>query len=787
MTLPLDSLAIRGTPERPREFLYTDKGGAHFFGEAASPWSRSYHGLYSHMHELLDGWDIELDGKPLERIAVADVFPDRIVRRYDGLTETIVLLDREKGLGEEDVPPGAGLLVELTPDRSGTLRFSPRIDIRFVWEEVRPEYDVRWDPGRQVLLAASRRHLQRTTSEDWPVWLGLACSTEWDFHAETTYLPATYAKDAARRAMARATPYRPGWFELECRRGEPVVVVAVVADDAHVADRLIAHVKQYRTELRAERRSRLQALVGRPGLESSDERLTRAAAWCRLSMDQLVMQQRGLGIYAGYPWFTTYWGRDSFISLAGACLVTGDFATARTILATFAAHQDTDPRSLREGRLPNFVTVNQIQYATADGTWWWVRALRQYEAASGDASFADSLYPVVKRALDGALRHRVDELGFVTHGDGETWMDAGGEAHPYSPRGDRAVEVQALFASALRYGVDLARRAREREDALRWQDALERLAASFASQFFDAATRVAYDHLNAGGTPDLQVRPNGLLAWFAAPDLFAPDQARATIEQVRDRLAYPWSVGSLAASDPQFRPVHLALDRYYFDEAYHNGDVWLWLSGPLVSGLVSLHQPDAAWQQTSFLMDEILERGVAGSLREIRDAVETPGKDEFGGAVAQAWSLAELQRNLYEDYLGVRADIPTGRITIAPMLPEAITRLAARVPAGSGGWLRVEHERRGSAWWTCLTVESGCEGLEVWLVLTRDDGRRARLSIPLHPGLRQELAFDRTTGRVTGDPITTIIPPALVPEPPALPPRGRADFRFHPPALLPER
>ncbi|MFQ5601398.1 MAG: amylo-alpha-1,6-glucosidase, partial [Candidatus Krumholzibacteriia bacterium] len=653
------------------------------------------------------------------------------------------------------------------------------IDMRFLWEEVRPDYDVRWEEARQMLLVASRRHLQRTPEEDWPVWAGIGLGETWTFESHPSNEAREYPKGRARRAMPRATLFRPGSFEVRCRAGRPLVMCVVLGDEAQAVRQRVTRVLERREAKIVARHARLQALLDRPGLEASDPRLERAAAWCRLSLDQLIMEQRGLGIYAGFPWFTTYWGRDSFIALPGACLVTGDFETARTILRTFAVHQIDDAQSLHEGRLPNFVTVKQVQYATADGTWWWVRALRQYEEASGDLGFAEGLYPVVQRALNGALTHRVDPTGFIRHGDGETWMDAGGEAHPYSPRGDRAVEVQGLFLNALGYGVHLARRMRERGDALRWQEAETRLGRGFAERFFDPQTGSPRDHLNADDSADTQVRPNGLLAWFAAPHRFRHDMARATIEQVRDRLTYPWGVGSLASDDPQFHPWHLALEQYYYDEAYHNGDVWLWLAGPLVSGLVSLHQVEAAWQQTAFLAGEILERGVAGSLREIRDAVESAAKDEFGGACAQAWSLSEFQRTLYEDYLGVRPQMSSGRITVAPLLPAGLSRLSARVPVGSGG-MRVLHERKPGVLRTTLEPDSGCAGAVARVVLTSADGTRHAVEIPLEPGHTSEVTLDDRSHEFSVD--GNAVPPSQRLELPSLPPRDAPGFRFRPPA-----
>ena len=111
----------------------------------------------------------------------------------------------------------------------------------------------------------------------------------------------------------------------------------------------------------------------------------------------------------------------------------------------------------------------------------------------------------------------------------------------------------------------------------------------------------------------------------------------------------PWGVLSLNAADPFFHPKHLDLANYYYDEAYHNGDLWLWLSGSYVS---ALNDPREGFGQTRMLLDEILDEGAVGTLQEIRDGAQAESNDEFGGATSQAWSLAELLRNVVQDYAG---------------------------------------------------------------------------------------------------------------------------------------
>ena len=683
----LAALAVPVAPAHPREFIFTDKGAAHLCGEAVGENDRAYHGFAIAMHELLDGWTLRLEDGTLLSAATAEsavVRPDRLVRyhRLPGggtVTETVTLWDRADAFGivYEGVPPGR-------------FAFVPRLDMRFIWRVPRPTYRTEW--RAPALLAARADRLSAADGRRDPPWLAIRVEGADDFAAAPRYVPCSYAKGRARRAMDHATPWEPGGITGRIPPYVPAATVTVTvaaAADAGAAAARAAALAAAADSLAAARRARLAAVADPARLSTGDPRTDRALAWARVSLDALVMNQRGPGIYAGFYWFTTYWGRDTFIVLPGAMAAGLPPATAREILAGFAAWQDTTGGP-RDGRLPNFVTVDQVQYASADATWWFARALERYWRRTGDDTFARAMAPVVWRACDGALAHAVDGLGLLTHGDGETWMDAGGEQHPHSPRGDRAVEIQALFQRGLRLAARLAERFPDLAAAgggdaaariARYRGAAARTARALRERFWVGGRLV--DHLNADGTPDAQVRPNTLLALLAAPDLFTAPQRRAVVAAARSgKLVTPWGVRSLAPDDPQYHPRHLWLDRYHYDAAYHNGDVWLWLSGPWIS---ALPDPRDGLDQVAMLVDEILDRGAVGTLREIRDGDPAPpGKDEFGGATSQAWSLSELLRVMSDDFLGLDVDLAADppRVTVRPALPAVWPRLAAAVRIG---------------------------------------------------------------------------------------------------------
>ena len=686
----LDSLAIPVTAAHPREYIFTDKGAAHLAGECVGVDTRSYHGFYIAMNEVVDGWSLRLEsGVELGAATAfeADVYPDRLVRRHrlpDGgiVTETVELFDRENGFRVQwdDVPSGAFAVV-------------PRVDMRFLWKVEQPGYEVRFNGD--ALLMCRQDKLGVAPDPAHPAWLAIAVRGADRFEPDGRHVETRYAKDAARRAMEKAYPYFPGSLagrippQVPSGRVEAVFAADV---DADAAQARALRLRSEAFDLCAARRARLEKLVADSHITTGVERDDKALAWARVSMDNLIMNQRGPGIYAGFYWFTTYWGRDTFISLPGACVTSGDFGTARTLLRGFAEYQEKDPADKREGRVPNFVTVDQVQYASIDGTWWFVRALDELWRQSGDDAFAREMVPIVYRAVAGAEKHAVDAEGFLTHGDGETWMDGGGEQHPYSPRGTRAVEVQALWHRGLLTAAMLAERfgqagydngEAERSDAQLAADyraLADRLAANFHKRFWVDGRLV--DHLNADGSPDTQVRPNAMLAVLASPTLFTEEQRAKITDEAARELVRPHGVLSLTAKDPNFHPKHVDLAKYNYDEAYHNGDVWLWLSGAYVS---SLNSPRDGFGQTRMLMDEILDEGAVGTAQEIRDGAPAASNDEFGGATSQAWTLAELLRNVVQDYAGLHVDLtaPEPVITLQPSLPAAWPSLAVATRIGA--------------------------------------------------------------------------------------------------------
>jgi len=634
------AIEVRGIS---REYCYTNKATAFLYGESLSGNRTGWHGFHVRGDEVLDDYAILLDGVALDRAhSRALVRPDHLLRIYpDGTRERVLPFDH--------VPAFA---VELGLSRRLPIEIVPSFSYGSTTDELQCE--IRDSVALVTRRSGSASLLGRAT------WLAL-------------YAPGLEADTVGQET-------RPGPVKAHSPGASSLLVVFAAGETADSAYHLARRCAERAGALERSRTSRMDALLKASSVVTGDERFNRALAWAKLSLDGLMMNQGGPGIFAGLPWFNNYWGRDTFISLPGSALVTCRFPEGRAILSSFALHQERDSSSPDYGRIPNYIGPAGRAYNTADGTPRFAMMVREYIERSGDLEFGRDMYPVVRRSIEGTARYHMDSLGYLVHGDAETWMDAAGPDGPWSPRGTRANDVQALWEGQLSAGVFLAGMAGDTASVSLWRGILTRLRANFAKHFL-VRGRLA-DHLNADQTPDRQIRPNQI---FAVSML--PPRARASVvEHVIEELTYPYGVSSLSPRDSLFHPFHVYPPYYPKDAAYHNGTVWTWLAGPVVSELVAHDVVTLAWALTEDATRQILELGGVGTQSELLDAIPRPGESRprLSGTVSQAWNLAEYVRNLYDDYLGLRVNMISREIMLRPRVPESLDSIQADLvlPAG---------------------------------------------------------------------------------------------------------
>jgi predicted glycogen debranching enzyme len=223
-----------------------------------------------------------------------------------------------------------------------------------------------------------------------------------------------------------------------------------------------------------------------------------------------------------------------------------------------------------------------------------------------------------------------------------TWMDAKIGDWVVTPRTGKAVENNAQWVNALRAMTHLYERLGQPPDQPYAEMAL-RAAQSF-DRFWFADGGHLYDVIDGPDGHDASLRPNQLLAvslpYGPLRDDAHRDLARAVVAACARELVTSHGLRSLS-------PLHAGFigryggDQRTRDAAYHQGTVWAWLIGPLVSAHLWVHRDPATARSFLAPFEYHLSDDGLGTIAEIFEG-DAPFKPR--GAMAQAWSVAEVLR-----------------------------------------------------------------------------------------------------------------------------------------------
>lgn len=481
----------------------------------------------------------------------------------------------------------------------------------------------RWDPvplGGGVVRFDSRRG--EPAVYVWVAQSRFEAVGEWHWNVE-------YPEERARGFDFQEDLFAAGRFTVALAPGERVAVVLSTSDPSG----------RDGESLLAVERSRRLGLLERAGVSDPFGRRLVLAA------DQfLVRRGDGWTVVAGYPWFSD-WGRDAMIALPGLCLATNRFEEARGILRSFVA-------ALDHGMLPNrFPDDGEApEYNTVDATLWLFVAAWRYLEATGDEAFVrDELLP----ALDDVLawhgkgtRHGIgiDGDGLLRAGEEGvqlTWMDARVEGRVITPRRGKPVEISALWVNALRITAALHARF-GRPTRARVLDGLADTATARFEELFWNEPEKGLDDVVDRATYDASRRPNQLYALALPWPLLPKEKARTVLATVDEHLLTPAGLRTLDPEHADYRARYEGgpAER---DGAYHQGTVWPFLLGAWADATLrygGARGRARVRRRIEALACHLAEAGV-GSVSEICDG-EAPHAPR--GAVAQAWSVAELLR-----------------------------------------------------------------------------------------------------------------------------------------------
>lgn len=378
-----------------------------------------------------------------------------------------------------------------------------------------------------------------------------------------------------------------------------------------------------------------------------------------LSADAYVVNRdstKGKSIIAGYPFFED-WGRDTMISLPGTTLVTGRFEECKSILRTFAKY-------IKNGLLPNLFPEGDENpmYNSVDAPLLFVNTVYEYLEYSKDEEFLEEILPsleqVVKAYQNGTDFHiKMDSDGLIQAGadlEQLTWMDVRVGEHLPTPRHGKPVEINAYWYSALRVMAELTRRSSgKNETTIAEYEALaEKVKTSFLAKFWNEDEDCLKDVLS-GNYEENQVRCNQIWALTQPFTMLDRAHEEKVIKKVREELYTTAGLRTLSPKDSAFHKIYIG-PMEERDRAYHQGTVWGFPLGAYYRACIRYVKKYDFVEKEEWLqhihsgmkaLEEWLAEGCMAQIAEIYDG-EKPTVSR--GCFAQAWSVAELLRAVYD-------------------------------------------------------------------------------------------------------------------------------------------
>ncbi|WP_118165368.1 amylo-alpha-1,6-glucosidase [Nostoc sphaeroides] len=372
--------------------------------------------------------------------------------------------------------------------------------------------------------------------------------------------------------------------------------------------------------------------------------------------DQFIVYRASIAgptVIAGYHWFND-WGRDTLIALPGLALVPQRFDLAKGVLRTFGHY-------CRHGLIPNaFPDVNgEPIYNSIDAALWWIETLGLYLEATQDWEFLAEQFSIVQqiyKAFVGGTHFNIQIdatdglVSWDAPGVALTWMDVVIGGHPVTPRYGKPVEINALWYSALCWLSQWAERLSQLEygspvrltkQAQRYAQQAQNVKISL-QKFWNPHLGYLYDTIEPDDRRNFQIRPNAVLALSLHHCAFSEQQGCQVLDLATVSLLTPYGLRSLDPGDPEYKGRYEG-NQEQRDRAYHQGTVWAWLIGPYIRAWQRFYPQRSLpfdWQP---LLDHFLFDVSLGSISEIFDG-DAPHKPR--GAIAQAWSVAEVIRHI---------------------------------------------------------------------------------------------------------------------------------------------
>ena len=497
---------------------------------------------------------------------------------------------------------------------------------------------------------------------DFPVYMNLS-EGRYIEHQNDTFRDMFYIEEQKRGFYPKENHSVTGVYEVDLQPNEEKEIYFVCGFEENIEEVNLKKIIQKET-------NRINKIIENAQIpENSKEKQELAKELIKAS-DQFIVYRPIFKLHtivAGYPWFLD-WGRDSLISFEGLLLKTKRYDLAKEILLTMV-------RDIKYGLVPNGYSGfdNRPLYNSVDASLLLFEQVQKYLEYTGDYDFIkENIYEKLQIVIENYIKGidvdnnniYLDEDFLISSGTENTqntWMDAKTNGIASTPRNGKAVEINSLWYNSLMIMADLTEKmSNNKENKItdskaqikKYKDLAKKCKKSFKEKFYNAKRKCLYDVVG-----DNKIRPNQLFALSLTYPIIEPNSEEAynIINVVEKKLLNNYGLKSLAKGEPNYIEIYEG-DSFKRDMSYHQGITWTWLLGLYFNSLRNMIKSEKRKTYKTKLEEklekfvntttktfkkEINERGCLGSIAEIYDSVK-PFKPK--GAIAQAWSVAEILR-----------------------------------------------------------------------------------------------------------------------------------------------
>ena len=372
------------------------------------------------------------------------------------------------------------------------------------------------------------------------------------------------------------------------------------------------------------------------------------------SLNNLVVNGKNSGLFAGLPWFFQFWARDAIVSLKALSNIDKEFS--KKLLFSCLNQIGND------GRLPNLSGKHpsaSLGNADAHG-WLFLRCNEIIEKISRDKEVISSIKSSIKNIknmnpksektrdyikkcssimgkkeneynsiifeIESALEKSILNLlkfhtknAFEANDKLETWMDTSADG---DAREGARIEIQALRLNMYELMLEIT------------QDEKYRILENLLKN--NAKNKFWNGKILADGLNDFTIRPNLLIAAYAYPELLTNAEWETCFENALKGLWLDWGgLSTIDKKNPLFADSSTGEDI----KSYHRGDSWFWINNlaALVLNRINKNKFKKNIEKIiSASAEEILWKGCVGCHSELSSAKQL----ESNGCFNQAWSSA---------------------------------------------------------------------------------------------------------------------------------------------------